>query len=105
MMDRWGSNWLITYFELGQGTNVAALEAKFPRYLKKYLATNEIWKYYELFLQPLKEVHGGSTSITHDYLNYQKFDSTYTYLFFDYCNRHPCDSVHQFHEPLHCKIC
>ncbi|MGN6440159.1 MAG: ABC transporter permease [Agriterribacter sp.] len=81
MMDRWGNNWLVTYLELAPGTGMAALEAKFPAYLKKYLATNEMWKYYELFLQPIGEVHGGSTSITHDYLNYQKFDSTYTYLF------------------------
>lgn len=81
MMENWGGNWLVTYLELAPNTNVAAMEKKFPAFLKRHMAQDENWKNYELFLQPLKEVHGGSTSITHDYQNHQKFDVTYTYIF------------------------
>lgn len=45
------------------------------------MAEGDSWKFYQLFLQPLTEVHNGSTNITHDYVNYQKFDKTYTYIF------------------------
>jgi putative ABC transport system permease protein len=80
-MNNWGGNWLVTYLELQQGTNMAALEKKFPAYLKKYMAQGEGWKFYELFLQPLSEVHDNSADITHDYVNYKKFDKRYTYIF------------------------
>jgi putative ABC transport system permease protein len=80
-MNNWGGNWLVTYLELQPGTNIAALEKKFPAYLKKYMAQGEGWKFYELFLQPLSNVHDGSANITHDYVNYKKFDKSYTYIF------------------------
>jgi putative ABC transport system permease protein len=79
-MQNWGGNWLITYLELEKGTDIAALEKKFPDYLKRHMS-DENWKNYKLFLQPLKDVHSGSVNITHDYLNFQKFDSSYTYIF------------------------
>jgi putative ABC transport system permease protein len=79
-MQNWGSNWLVTYLELATGTDVAELEKKFPLFLKKHMK-NDGWKNYELFLQPLSDVHAKSTEITHDYLNTQKFDRTYTYIF------------------------
>jgi putative ABC transport system permease protein len=82
MMNQWGGNWLNTYFELASNTNIAALEKKFPAYLKKYLARDDNWKRYELFLLPLKAVHAGATDIGLDYLNYQKFDKNYTNIFF-----------------------
>jgi putative ABC transport system permease protein len=80
-MENWGGNWLVTYLELEKGTNIAALEKKFPTYLKKYMAESEGWKFYELFLQPLARVHDSSADITHDYVNYKKFDKRYTYIF------------------------
>ena len=80
-MENWGGNWLVTYLELEKGTNIAALEKKFPAYLKKYMAESEGWKFYTLFLQPLSKVHDSSADITHDYLNYKKFDKRYTYIF------------------------
>jgi putative ABC transport system permease protein len=79
-MQNWGGNWLITYLELQPNTDIAALERKFPAMLKKYMA-DDGWKEYELFLQPLNEVHANSVEITHDYHNYQKFDKRYTYIF------------------------
>ena len=78
-MNNWGGNWLVTYLELEQGTDVARLEKKFHAFLKKHAGENA--KFYKLFLQPLAEVHAHSTDITHDYINFQKFDRTYTYIF------------------------
>jgi ABC-type antimicrobial peptide transport system permease subunit len=82
MANNWGGNWLDTYFELAPNTNLAALEEKFPAYLKKYLANNDSWKNYELFLLPFKQVHAHAADIVLDYLNYQKFDGKYTNIFF-----------------------
>ena len=36
-MNNWGGNWLNTYLELAPNTNIAALEKKFPAYLKKHM--------------------------------------------------------------------
>lgn len=80
-MSNWGGNWLVTYLELEKSANISALEKKFPAYLKKYMAERERWRFYELFLQPLNKVHDHSANITHDYVNYQKFDKNYTYVF------------------------
>ncbi|MDR6803863.1 putative ABC transport system permease protein [Dyadobacter sp. BE34] len=79
-MENWGSNWLNTYLRLADQTDVAALEKKFPAYLKRHMK-DEHWKHFELFLQPLTDIHAGSTDITHDYVNFQKFDIRYTYVF------------------------
>jgi len=79
-MTWWGGNWLDTYFELAPNTDVAALEKKFPDYLKKHL-NGDGWKYYELFLLPFKDVHANAADIGLDYLNYQKFDKNYTNIF------------------------
>ena len=81
LMNNWGGNWLNTYLELAPNTNAAALERKFPAYLKKYMADNNGWKSYELFLLPLQDVHAGASDIGLDYLNYQKFDKKYTNIF------------------------
>jgi len=80
-MDNWGGNWLNTYLELAPNTNIAALEKKFPGYLKRHMS-NDNWKNYELFLLPLSEVHGGASDIGLDGFNYQQFDKSYTNIFF-----------------------
>jgi len=80
MMENWGGNWLVTYLVLAPNTDVAAMEKKFPDYLKRHMREDG-WKYYELFLQPLKDVHANSSDITHDYINYQKFDKKHVYIF------------------------
>jgi putative ABC transport system permease protein len=78
--ENWGSNWMVTYLELADHTNIAALEKKFPAFLRKHMDENGA-KGYKLFLQPLQEVHAASVNITHDYHNFQKFDGSYTYVF------------------------
>ena len=81
LMENWGGNWLTTYLELDGNANIAGLQKKFPDFLKKYMQGDR-WKNYELFLQPLADVHSNSTDITHDYMNYQKFDQKYTKIFY-----------------------
>jgi putative ABC transport system permease protein len=80
MFTNWGGNWLNTYLELAPGTNIAALEKKFPAYLQKYKGKDGP-KNYELFLLSLKDVHANSADIGLDYVNYQKFDKHITNLF------------------------
>lgn len=84
-MKWWGGNWLDTYLELAPGTNTAAMEKRFPDYLKKQMTANdknnEGWKYYELFLLPFRDVHANSADIGLDYINFQKFDKSYTRIF------------------------
>lgn len=80
LMENWGGNWLVTYLELAPNTDIAALEKKFPEYLKRHMS-NDNWKRYELFLQALPDVHANSSNITHDYQNFRKFDKSYTKVF------------------------
>lgn len=68
----WGSNYLNTYLELANNVDQGALEAKFDDFLIKFMG-EETLDYYELFLQPLSDVHLGSMDITHDYNNHKKF--------------------------------
>jgi len=80
-INNWGGNWLNSYFELAPNTNIAALEKKFPGYLKRHMS-GDAWKNYELFLLPLKDVHAGATDIGLDSFNHQQFDKSYTNIFF-----------------------
>ncbi len=80
MFTNWGGNWLNTYFELAPGTNTAALEKKFPAFIKRHLGDNGP-KFMKLFVLPLKDVHANSADIGLDYINYQKFDRKSTNLF------------------------
>jgi putative ABC transport system permease protein len=79
-MNRWGVNWLNTYVELAPNTDMAALEKKFPAYLKKHgVGGQQI--HYELFLLPLRDVHANAVDIGEDDINFQKFDKRYTNIF------------------------
>ncbi|MES2277639.1 MAG: ABC transporter permease [Bacteroidota bacterium] len=80
-MNSWGGNWLDTYFEIDPKANTAALEKKFPDFLKKHMQGGDGWKYYELFILPLKDIHANAEDIGLDYLNFQKFDKNATNLF------------------------
>ena len=76
----WDANWLTTYLLLREGTDSKDLEAALPSFLKKYLRAEEV-KQYDLFLQPLFDIHLGSEDITHDGLNHHKFSGSYVQLF------------------------
>ena len=76
----WGSNYLNTYLELANNTDVAALEATFDDFMLEYMGDWAL-DLYELFLQPLTDVHLGSMDITHDYNNHKKFDRSSVNIF------------------------
>lgn len=76
----WGSNYLNTYLQLAPGADIASLEAKFNDFLVKFMG-EEALDYYELFLQPLSDVHLGSMDITHDYNNHKKFAKSSVNIF------------------------
>ena len=80
MITNWGGNWLNTYLDISPNANIAAMEKKFPDYLKRHLGKDGP-KYMKLFVLPLKDVHANSADIGLDYINYQKFDRKSTNLF------------------------
>ena len=55
--NRWGSNFLNTYLVLNPNTDIAALEEKFPAFLRRHMDDPQINTYYVLFLQRLEDVH------------------------------------------------
>lgn len=76
----WKGSWLFTYLQIRNGTDILRLEGNFPGFLEKYMSPKkDNWKSYSLFLQPLKDVHGLSSNILYDYINYHKFDRIYLY--------------------------
>ena len=78
-MFEWSSNWMNTYVLLSEGASVPSMTARFPEFLES--KREGITEEYEMYLQPLKDIHLGSSIITHDYNNYQKFDRTYVNVF------------------------
>ncbi len=84
--NRWGSNFLNTYFQLVPDTNLEEMAKKFPQFLLQYMPPDEeddrdVNDNYKLFLQPLDEVHLASSDIEHDYNNYRKFNGQYLDVF------------------------
>jgi putative ABC transport system permease protein len=79
--NRFGSNFLNTYFVLQPDANIKAMEERFPGYLQRRMNNPDITKYYTLFLQWLSDVHLASTDIEHDYNNYRKFNGEYLDVF------------------------
>jgi putative ABC transport system permease protein len=79
-MDRWSDHGVSTYVELTRNTDRAALEKKFPAYLKKHRVGGKDIQY-GLFLLPLRDVHANAVDIIYDDINFQKFDKRYTNIF------------------------
>lgn len=80
--NRWGGNSLNTYLVLNAGTDIHAMETKFPAFMSRHMDNPDINKYYKLYLQPLADIHLGSTDIEHDYNNYRKFNGKYLNVFY-----------------------
>jgi putative ABC transport system permease protein len=81
--DRWGGNSLNTYMLLYPGSDIEAMEARFPDFMTRHMPQQpRINEFYKLFLQRLDAVHLTSTDIEHDYNNYRKFNGAYLDLFY-----------------------
>lgn len=79
--NRWGSNFLITYFEIQEGADIKQLETQFAEILPERSGWAEMNDMIITYLQPLDEVHLGSTDTQHDYQNYRKFNGAYLDIF------------------------
>lgn len=79
--NRWGSNFLITYFELQDGADIEQLETQFAEILPERSGWAEMNDMIITYLQPLSDVHLGSTETQHDYQNYRKFNGAYLDIF------------------------
>lgn len=78
----WGNvnNWIFTYLVLSEDASIAKLEEDFPNMLTKY-AGDDFIEDFNLFLQPLSNVHLDSKNMTLDTINFYKFDRSYLYVF------------------------
>jgi len=76
---RYGNNFGVlvgpTYLKLRPGTDVKKMETKLTDLL------HEKFKYLDMRLQPVSEVHSGSMNINYDYYNYNKTDRKYFRIF------------------------
>ena len=84
--EQFGSNFLITYLLFAPSVDVNAFEAKMPEFLSRYMPPEEgdggdVNDFYQLYLQPLSDVHLASMEVEHDYHNYRKFNGTYLNIF------------------------
>jgi putative ABC transport system permease protein len=80
--NRWGGNFLNTYFILQPNVDIPAMEAKFPAFISRHMDDPEINNYYKFYWQRLDQVHLGSMDIEHDYNNYRKFNGAYLDVFY-----------------------
>jgi putative ABC transport system permease protein len=80
MMDNWHSNWLATYIMLKEGHTAAELEKKFPEFIAKYIP-DEKKRTFELYLQPLQNIHLRSGHILYQTFNHLEgsIDDVYTF--------------------------
>ncbi|MEQ9307014.1 MAG: FtsX-like permease family protein [Marinoscillum sp.] len=78
---RFGSNYVNTYFVLNDQANTSAMDDRYPDYLIRMMDNEDINDFYQLFLQPLEQVHLGSNDIEHDYNNHRKFNGAYIDVF------------------------
>jgi len=78
-INNWGYE-VNTYLELAPNTDMAALEKKFPAYLKRHPIGDKQVRY-GLFLLPLRDVHANAADIIYDDINFQKFDKRYIHIF------------------------
>lgn len=83
---QFGSNFMNTYLLMAPDTDMQAFESKMPDFLLRYMPPNEestedVNDFYQVYYQPLPEVHLTSMEVEHDYQNYRKFNGTYLNVF------------------------
>ncbi len=81
-----GNNFLHTYLLMEPNTDVEAFEAKMPQFLTRHMPPtpnnpSDVNDFYQLYLQPLQDVHLASMHVEHDYQNYRKFNGAYLDIF------------------------
>ncbi len=77
----WDGSFLNTYVLVNPHAEVSLIEKGFPGFIAKNTGVTDMTKTSSLYLQPLEDIHLGSTDIEHDYNNYRKFNGAYLNLF------------------------
>lgn len=72
----WNNDWMYTYVQVKDRTPIEELEARLPAYLQKYMGKDKASRY-QLFLQPLSDIHLWSEDIMQDVLGASKFNGRY----------------------------
>ncbi|MBM3434593.1 MAG: FtsX-like permease family protein [Bacteroidetes bacterium] len=77
----WGNNSMATYVRVYPGTDVNNLEAKFPEFIKKHSDFEDESWVWELYLQPLKDIHLKSGHIKFQVANDNQGDIRMIWVF------------------------
>lgn len=77
----WSSNSLDTYVQVSPETDIKALEAKFPEFIKSRNTSDEEHWRWELYLQSINDVHLKSGHIKFQVMNYNQGDISMIYVF------------------------
>jgi len=77
----WGNNSMATYVKVNPDVNVKNLEAKFPEFIKKYSDDEDESWIWELYLQPVKDIHLKSGHIKFQVANAGQGDIRMIYVF------------------------
>ena len=77
----WGNNSMATYIKLRKGTDVAELAKKFPEFVLKYVEPEDESWIWELYLQPVKDIHLRSGHIKFQVANYNQGNINMVYVF------------------------
>jgi len=81
--DSWGSNSLATYVKLQDNVDYKKLNKKLKPFLLKYreIPDDEQERFFDLYLQPLKEIHLKSSHIKFQVLNFNQGNINTVYIF------------------------
>lgn len=77
----WGNNSMATYVRVNPGVDVKNLESKFPEFIKKYSEDEDESWVWELYLQPVKEIHLRSGHIKFQVANANQGDMRMIWVF------------------------
>ena len=76
----WGSNTMATYIKLREETDIQSLQSKFPEWLLTYITPENPETMFQLYLQPVKEIHLKSNHIKFQ-RNYKQGSIKMVYVF------------------------
>lgn len=81
-----GNNFLNTYVVMDPAADIEAFDAKMPAFLSRLMPPEDndggdVNDFYQLYLQPLDDVHLASMHVEHDYQNYRKFNGAFLNIF------------------------
>ncbi|MCB2221470.1 MAG: ABC transporter permease [Bacteroidetes bacterium] len=77
----WGNNSMATYVKVREGTDIVQLSTKFPEFVNKYIESDDESWVWELYLQPVKDIHLKSGHIKFQVANSNQGNINMVYVF------------------------